>query len=32
LVRVQKAVKSILLIKTPFKNYFEILRTKLKWG
>jgi NAD+ kinase len=32
LVRIQKAVKSILLIKTPFKNYFEILRTKLKWG
>ena len=32
LVRVQKAVKSIRLIKTPFKNYFEILRTKLKWG
>ena len=31
-VRVQKAVKSIRLIKTPFKNYFEILRTKLKWG
>ena len=32
LVRVQKAVKSIRLIKSPFKNYFEILRTKLKWG
>lgn len=32
LVRVQKAVKPIQLIKTPFKNYFEILRTKLKWG
>jgi NAD+ kinase len=32
LVRVQKTVKSIRLIKTPFKNYFEILRTKLKWG
>jgi NAD+ kinase len=32
LVRVQKAVKSIRLIKTPYKNYFEILRTKLKWG
>jgi NAD+ kinase len=31
-VRVQKAVKSVRLIKTPFKNYFEILRTKLKWG
>lgn len=32
LVRIEKAVKSILLIKNPFKNYFEILRTKLKWG
>jgi NAD+ kinase len=32
LVRIQKAVKSIRLIKTPYKNYFEILRTKLKWG
>jgi NAD+ kinase len=32
LVRVQKAEKSIRLIKTPYKNYFEILRTKLKWG
>lgn len=31
-VRVQKAEKSIGLIKNPFKNYFEILRTKLKWG
>lgn len=31
-VRIEKAVKSILLIKNPFKNYFEILRTKLKWG
>ena len=32
LVRVQKAAKSVRLIKTPFKNYFEVLRTKLKWG
>src|SRR4030042_4196709 len=32
LVGVQKTVKSIHLIKSPFKNYFEILRTKLKWG
>jgi NAD+ kinase len=31
-VRVQKADKPVQLIKTPFKNYFEILRTKLKWG
>jgi NAD+ kinase len=31
-VRVEKAAKSVRLIKTPFRNYFEILRTKLKWG
>jgi NAD+ kinase len=31
-VRVQKAEKPIRLIKNPFINYFEILRTKLKWG
>jgi NAD+ kinase len=31
-VRVQKADNPVQLIKTPFKNYFEILRTKLKWG
>lgn len=31
-VRVEKAEKPLRLIKTPFKNYFEILRTKLKWG
>jgi NAD+ kinase len=32
LVRVEKAPKAIRLIKTPFNNYFKILRTKLKWG
>jgi NAD+ kinase len=32
IVRVQKAEKAIRLIKNPFLNYFEILRTKLKWG
>jgi NAD+ kinase len=31
-VRVEKAPGHIRLIKSPFKNYFEILRTKLKWG
>jgi NAD+ kinase len=31
-VRVKKAPGRIALIKSPFKNYFEILRTKLKWG
>lgn len=32
LVRIKKATGQIVLIKSPFKNYFEILRTKLKWG
>lgn len=32
LVRIKKAPVQIELIKSPFKNYFEILRTKLKWG
>jgi NAD+ kinase len=31
-VRIKKAPNQIVLIKSPFKNYFEILRTKLKWG
>jgi NAD+ kinase len=31
-VRVEKAEGGICLIKSPFKNYFEMLRTKLKWG
>jgi NAD+ kinase len=31
-IRIKKAVGQIYLIKSPFKNYFEILRTKLKWG
>ena len=31
-VRVEKARASICLIKSPYKNYFEMLRTKLKWG
>jgi NAD+ kinase len=32
LIRVQRASGQITLIKSPSKNYFEILRTKLKWG
>jgi NAD+ kinase len=32
LVRIQRASGQITLIKSPFKNYFEILRAKLKWG
>ena len=31
-IRVKKTADSLRLIKSPFKNYFEILRTKLKWG
>ena len=29
---VQKSQKSISLVKTPFRSYFEILKEKLKWG
>ena len=32
LIRVQRASGQITLIKSPVKNYFEILRAKLKWG
>ncbi len=32
MVEVKKAKDYVYLIKSPFKNYFEILRTKLKWG
>ncbi len=32
LIRVRKAAGQITLIKSPLKNYFEILRTKLRWG
>ncbi|MBN2468120.1 MAG: NAD(+)/NADH kinase [Deltaproteobacteria bacterium] len=31
-VSVRKADHSIRLIKSPFKDYFELLRTKLRWG
>jgi NAD+ kinase len=29
---ITKAEEPVLFIKSPFKEYFEILRTKLKWG
>ena len=32
LVKIKKADHPIQLIKSPFKNYFEVLRTKLRWG
>jgi NAD+ kinase len=31
-VKVRKAEGRILLIKSPYRNYFELLRRKLKWG
>jgi NAD+ kinase len=31
-VRVRKAEGRILLIKSPHRNYFELLREKLRWG
>ena len=31
-VCVRKSTHSILLVQSPNKNYFDILRTKLKWG
>jgi NAD+ kinase len=31
-VTVTKAKNSVSFIKSPFKDYFQILRTKLKWG
>ncbi|PLX81823.1 MAG: NAD(+) kinase [Desulfuromonas sp.] len=31
-VEIRKSRSSTLLIKSPFKNYFEVLRTKLRWG
>ncbi len=31
-VRIKKASSSVELIQSPQKNYFEILRQKLKWG
>jgi NAD+ kinase len=31
-VRVEKATHTIQLISPPTKSYFDVLRTKLKWG
>ncbi len=31
-VRVKKAENKIKLIKNPYRNFFEVLRTKLRWG
>ena len=32
LVEVRKAPGRLLLIKSPYRHYFELLREKLKWG
>ncbi len=31
-VTVQRAAESVRIINSPFRDYFEILRTKLRWG
>ena len=31
-VEIRKGSSAILLIKSPYKSYFEVLRTKLRWG
>ncbi len=31
-IEVHKSKKNISLIKSPFRNYFEVLKEKLKWG
>ena len=31
-VEIRKSRSSTLLIKSPFKDFFEVLRTKLHWG
>ncbi len=31
-VRVRKSEQRVLLVQSPDKNYFDVLRTKLKWG
>jgi len=31
-VEIKKRETDILLIKSPFRTYFEVLREKLKWG
>ncbi|HNR13461.1 MAG TPA: NAD(+)/NADH kinase [Thermodesulfobacteriota bacterium] len=32
IIKVRKSRHTVQLIKSPFKNYFEVLRTKLRWG
>jgi NAD+ kinase len=32
IIEVRKADTSVKLIKSPFRDYFTILKTKLMWG
>ena len=32
IVRIKKSEHSLRIVKSPFKDYFEVLRTKLRWG
>ena len=32
LVRISKSPRSVRLVKSPGRDYYEVLRTKLKWG
>ncbi len=32
IIRIEKDEKKTLILKSPRKNYFEVLRNKLKWG
>jgi len=29
---VRKSAERVLLVQSPDKNYFDVLRSKLKWG
>ena len=31
-VKIERSEYTVSLVKSPFKDYFEVLRTKLKWG
>ncbi len=31
-VEIKRSERAVRLIKSPFKDYFEVLRTKLRWG
>jgi len=31
-VKIRKSEHAVQLVKSPFKDYFEVLRTKLRWG